>query len=177
MLILNFEIPFKLSSYLWKFRYVLKRRFDRGSYGEVWLAFHWNCSGDVGSFSSKHKSFTHFVSDLHLNPYGTNMNAQMDSSDKHCFNDSSDDTQFILKRIMVNYEIFNVIRRARDLFCFLKRWMIFSYALYAIFMLRTDSEKYGMLYCLYYAYFFLGEWFLSCKIIFSYAHIYAQNVV
>ncbi|RLM69785.1 hypothetical protein C2845_PM17G12240 [Panicum miliaceum] len=39
------------------FRYKLKRRFDRGSYGEVWLAFHWNCSEDI----DLHKDPRHFT--------------------------------------------------------------------------------------------------------------------
>ncbi|XP_031112675.1 uncharacterized protein LOC116016509 isoform X4 [Ipomoea triloba] len=59
-------------------RYILKKRYDRGSYGEVWMAFPWNCShGNKTSENAK-------------TPYS-------EDSD----NDHSDDTKFILKRIMV----------------------------------------------------------------------------
>jgi len=88
---------------LCEFRYVLKRRFDRGSYGEVWLAYHWNCSEYYDEFSPTPQNFSRFTGDPHLSPHGRNMNTHNDSSDKHCFNDSSDDNLFILKRIMVNY--------------------------------------------------------------------------
>ncbi|XP_038987852.1 uncharacterized protein LOC103718236 isoform X5 [Phoenix dactylifera] len=83
------------------FRYILKRRFDRGSYGEVWLAFHWNCSQDGAASDQLHKNPSHVASCLHLDPNKCNMSTNTSSSDKHCFTDSSDDNLFILKRIMV----------------------------------------------------------------------------
>lgn len=58
-------------------RYILKKRYDRGSYGEVWMAFPWNCS--------------------HGNK--TSENAKTPYSEDSDF-DHSDDTKFILKRIM-----------------------------------------------------------------------------
>ncbi|XP_038987853.1 uncharacterized protein LOC103718236 isoform X6 [Phoenix dactylifera] len=83
------------------FRYILKRRFDRGSYGEVWLAFHWNCSQDGAASDQLHKNPSHVASCLHLDPNKCNMSTNTSSSDKHCFTDSSDDNLFILKRIML----------------------------------------------------------------------------
>ncbi|XP_019708885.3 uncharacterized protein [Elaeis guineensis] len=83
------------------FRYILKRRFDRGSYGEVWLAFHWNCSQDGDASDQLHKNLSHVASCPHLHPNKCNMSTNTNSSDKHSFTDSSDDNLFILKRIMV----------------------------------------------------------------------------
>ncbi|KAM7253902.1 hypothetical protein ACFE04_031584 [Oxalis oulophora] len=67
-------------------RYVLKKRFGRGSYGEVWLAFHWNChdGGNVSSWSQENTKF----------PCN-------DSTTQKCHTDSPGDDLFILKRVMV----------------------------------------------------------------------------
>ncbi|XP_059625914.1 uncharacterized protein LOC132268980 isoform X2 [Cornus florida] len=77
-------------------RYILKKRFDRGSYGEVWLAFHWNCSEGSNASTwgkNKKKSFNNF------NTCGRA--SQTNSSAHDCNASPPDDNLFILKRIMV----------------------------------------------------------------------------
>ncbi|XP_017979327.1 PREDICTED: uncharacterized protein LOC18613280 isoform X2 [Theobroma cacao] len=73
-------------------RYVLKKRFGRGSYGEVWLSFSWNChQGSNASSWSEENQNTSF------------------GGSSSCSNTSSHDSNagfpdgnlFILKRIMV----------------------------------------------------------------------------
>lgn len=81
------------------FRYILKRRFDRGSYGEVWLACHWNCSQNGDALNQMSKSKTSPVSILCLDPH--NLSVETNSSQHQCFNDTASDDLFILKRIMV----------------------------------------------------------------------------
>lgn len=80
-------------------RYILKRRFDRGSYGEVWLAFHCNCSQNGDALNQMSKSKTSPVSILRLDPH--NLSVETNSSRHQCFNDTASDDLFILKRIMV----------------------------------------------------------------------------
>ncbi|WOK99236.1 hypothetical protein Cni_G07948 [Canna indica] len=83
------------------FRYILKKRFDRGSYGEVWLAYHWNCSQDNGIFSNSHKNSYHFVTSRHMETSKCNNSANSNTSNRYCFTHQSDGNLFILKRIMV----------------------------------------------------------------------------
>ncbi|XP_013692669.1 uncharacterized protein LOC106396741 isoform X2 [Brassica napus] len=75
------EISFPDSSY------VLKKKFGRGAFGEVWLAFHWNFY--QGSNAS---------SWIHTNEYADNVTSST-STDQYDAN--GPDNSFILKRIMV----------------------------------------------------------------------------
>ncbi|GFQ07456.1 probable inactive protein kinase at3g63330 [Phtheirospermum japonicum] len=80
-------------------RYILKKKFDRGAYGEVWLAFNWNCS-QVGKDNKKrHAENNVLYRNQRLSAYDENIA-------KSCFDegrnvDHSDENMFILKRIMV----------------------------------------------------------------------------
>lgn len=74
-------------------RYILKKRFDRGSYGEVWLAFHWNSS--LGTNASRWR-FRSSTSD----PGPCDEDAHSSFSGD-CSAGLPDDIKFILKRIMV----------------------------------------------------------------------------
>eukprot|EP00257_Ricinus_communis_P017435 XP_015575870.1 uncharacterized protein LOC8276680 isoform X3 [Ricinus communis] len=78
-------------------RYVLKKRFGRGSYGEVWLAFYWNChqGGSASSWTGENEN-------LSFNGCSNANRSDSAYGTTHDHNTgSSDDDLFILKRIMV----------------------------------------------------------------------------
>ncbi|KAJ4968954.1 hypothetical protein NE237_015655 [Protea cynaroides] len=82
-------------------RYVLRRRFNRGSYGEVWLAFHWNCSQGSDALNWIHKNKNFSANKLHLRPDEWNTSTPTNSSSCSYHTGPCDDALFILKRIMV----------------------------------------------------------------------------
>ncbi|XP_011079915.1 uncharacterized protein LOC105163310 isoform X1 [Sesamum indicum] len=79
-------------------RYILKKKFDRGAFGEVWLAFNWNCSQVGKDLKSRHVQKNISYRNEHLRAYGENTAGNASAGD--C-NADSDDNMFILKRIMV----------------------------------------------------------------------------
>lgn len=76
-------------------RYILKKKYDRGSYGEVWLAFYWNCSHVIKS--PKGSNFSAYT----MNEGANNETRRNPSSADVCDDGPSNSSMFILKRIMV----------------------------------------------------------------------------
>ncbi|XP_024981356.1 uncharacterized protein LOC112518051 isoform X4 [Cynara cardunculus var. scolymus] len=80
-------------------RYILKKRFDRGSYGEVWVAFHWNYlhQSSYSNWREKNKTFQ-----SNTTHHGTEDQTSQRRTAQTDFSSSSPDANlFILKRIMV----------------------------------------------------------------------------
>ncbi|KAI3979807.1 hypothetical protein MKX01_013902 [Papaver californicum] len=82
-------------------KYVLRRRFGRGSYGDVWLAFHWNCSQAGDTLSWVYTKENRSINNSCLEPNEHNMCSETSSSSHHCDSSPDDSKLFILKRIMV----------------------------------------------------------------------------
>ncbi|EYU46523.1 hypothetical protein MIMGU_mgv1a024497mg, partial [Erythranthe guttata] len=78
-------------------RYILKKKFDRGAYGEVWLAFNWNCSQVGKDLKMTHENVLY--RNERWRAYDDNIATNVNAEDCHIGN--SNDNMFILKRIMV----------------------------------------------------------------------------
>ncbi|KAL6505164.1 hypothetical protein OROGR_024981 [Orobanche gracilis] len=80
-------------------RYILKKKFDRGAYGEVWLAFNWNCSHVGKDFKRKHAEDSVLYRNEGLRACDENIATSFFSEGRNV--GDSDENMFILKRIMV----------------------------------------------------------------------------
>lgn len=84
-------------------RYILKKKFERGAYGEVWLAFNWNCSQVGKSSQRKYVEENGFYRNERTATHDENEDTNKFFED--CKGGNSDDNMFILKRIMVHNQI------------------------------------------------------------------------
>lgn len=75
-------------------RYLLKKRFARGSYGEVWLAFHGNCQE---AFSAVGENANVSCNSSFGDTNARNYSCSSNSSQGYAL----DDNLFIMKRVMV----------------------------------------------------------------------------
>ncbi|CAL5432933.1 unnamed protein product [Camellia sinensis] len=86
----------EVGKFLW---YILKKRFGRGAFGEVWLAFNWNCTEGSNASNGGLKNGKCSFNTIHLDNY--DRNSQANSSARDFYYGAPDDDLFILKRIMV----------------------------------------------------------------------------
>ncbi|KAL3647831.1 hypothetical protein CASFOL_008799 [Castilleja foliolosa] len=80
-------------------RYILKKKFDRGAYGEVWLAFNWNCSQVGKDLKRRHAEDNVQYRNERLRAYDKNIATSC--IDEGLNGGHTDGNMFILKRIMV----------------------------------------------------------------------------
>lgn len=134
---------------------MLKKRFGRGSYGEVWLAFYWNCHQDhnasIWSKRNGHSSF-----DASLN--STKRNSSCGSAND-CSSGSPDGDLFVLKRIMVIGLLFDPILL---LFCLNKASALNVVDIY-VFITLLSSVLHVKLICTHLSYFVACAVYIKIK--------------
>ncbi|GMP99696.1 hypothetical protein CsSME_00047069 [Camellia sinensis var. sinensis] len=81
-----------------RIRRAINKRFGRGAFGEVWLAFNWNCTEGSNASNGGLKNGKCSFNTIHLDNY--DRNSQANSSARDFYYGAPDDDLFILKRIM-----------------------------------------------------------------------------